>query len=366
MLMSPSPAYARLGFAQTIPMKSQTLSIQSIVSLCLISLFLCVSSVGCKPETPSLVEPDSQKEPAAPSTGCRITSLTRTIASWSPPGISKATWTYDSNNRLLEYDNPTSVGPDPAHISNTYDASGYLISARKAYVYSGIAGFVYDTTTTTFGYKEDRLVREVTNGRVISYNYDQSGNLTSIVDNGGPYGDTVTDTFSAGKLTDHSILYYGSAAKDHPYTIANGLVLRAYARDRTYYTGYTYDEQGRQTKIEEFDNGRVRQYYTLTYLDGNPYYKAQPLPKGWPEILRKKLTVNESQVGLPTEYVRYKPSLSGSSALLKNMVTHYVYTHNGQGYPLRCEYTTTVYSPQGNTVGTPSRVIETFTYEGCN
>lgn len=338
----------------------KALPIHPVVSLCLVCLFLCLASVGCKPK----IEPS--KESTVLSAGCRITSLTRTIASWSPPGISKATWTYDANNRLVEYDNPSSVGPDPAHISNTYNASGYLISARKAYVYSGIAGFVYDTTTTSYDYKEDRLSRETTNGRVISYSYDQSGSLTSIVDVGGTYGDRVTDNFSAGKLTDHSILYYGSATEDHPYIINNGLVLRAYARNRTYYTNYTYDEQGRQIKIEEFDNGTVRQYYTLAYSDGNPYYKAQPLPKGWPDILQKKLTSNITQTGLPTEWIRFMPTLLGSTALFKNMVMNYVYTKDEQGYPLQCEYTTTVYAAQGNMVTTPSRVIETYAYEGCN
>ena len=135
---------------------------------------------------------------------------------------------------------------------------------------------------------------------------------------------------------------------------------------------YQYDEQGRLTKIEWVDGSRIIEYYTYSYTDGKAYFETIPLPKGWPTVSRKAFIYEElsprppvTPVGLPVSWVRYGTSRPGSTELFKYMAGEYTHVKNGQGYPVRSEYTTSVYAWSGEMVGTPSRVTETYLYEGC-
>ena len=90
------------------------------------------------------------------------------------------------------------------------------------------------------------------------------------------------------------------------------------------------------------------------------------MPKGWPDELRSKFNYDQALDGLPVHVIRYKPAIPGTGSLYKNMETLYTYTKNAQGFPLRSEHTTTAFSTlNGDVVGTPRPIIETFTYANC-
>jgi len=335
------------------------------------ALFL-VATNSCKLE--NVVETAEQTR----STGCRLASRTLTNTNSTSPYSQNTNWLYNENTTLAQYTSPQTIGQYPTRVDFKYNADGYLIETTQVIVYVGTFSLFNDTLTTKYEYAKGKLVREETSkglfGKkgIISYEYDKTGELTKMVDDDTFWGDKKSYVFSAGKLIDYVILYDGSNAEVRPYQLTNGQIVREYGRDRRYYTGYQYDEQGRPTKIERVDGDRVTEYHTYSYTDGKAYFDATPLPKGWPTVSRKKFIYEEllpglpvTPIGLPVSWTRYKPTRPGSTELFKNIVKEYSHIKNEQGYPVRSEYITTVYTSFGEAVGTPSRVAETYIYEGC-
>ncbi len=337
---------------------------QSLLFRVFIAMLFFGLTNGCKPDENVSTDPTENR-----STGCRLTSR---IISLSSPDILTSNWVYDANGMLIQQTNPSTVGSYPTRVDLHYDTNGYLLTTTQIHTYSGIGGFSSDTLVTNYAYANGRLSKEVSGSRIISYEYSLSGELTKVVNNSGPYVDTEIDVFSAGKLMDHIVVNYESKAEVRPYQIDNGRIIREYVGDHRYYTGYQYDDQGRPTKIERVDGTTVTEYYTYSYTDGKAYFDAIPLPKGWPMVTRKKFIYDAllfgssvMPVGLPTKWVRYSTTRIGSTELFKNIVKEYTHVKNEQGYPLRSDYTTTVYTSFNEIVGTPSRITETYTYEGC-
>ncbi|GAB4030928.1 hypothetical protein [Spirosoma gilvum] len=300
---------------------------------------------------------------------CRLTS--RTITSGTNGQII-SNWQYDANGRLIQYTSPSAISPYPSQVDLRYDSEGYLISMTQRIVYSGFAGFFTDTTVTTYSYANGRLIREEGARGSLTYEYDASGELTKVTNSNGSYSDTTIDVYSSGKFIDHIIVKYDSKAEMHPYQIVDGHIIRENTRDPRSYVGYQYDSEGRCTKIETVANDTIRQYFTYSYTTGQAYFDAIPLPKGWPTVARKAFIYDElfwnrpiTPTGLIASWTRYTDSKPGSSELFKNIVREYTHSKNGQGYPIKSDYTTTVYTHTGTVVGTPSYVTETYTYEGC-
>jgi YD repeat-containing protein len=305
--------------------------------------------------------------------GCRLTNRTVTYTNGSTSyTASTSNWVYNTHNALIQFSNPQALSPYPAHIDFNYDTNNYLISTVETYVYSGIAGFISATVITNYEYANGRLSKAITGNQVTTYEYNQAGELTKIVNNPGLYGDTEIDVFSADKLTDHFIITYDTRTEIRPYQLEDGQIIRQYARDRRYYTGYQYDKESRPIKIERIDSSTVGEYYTYAYTSGKAYFEAIPLPKGWPSVTRKKFVYETllsgspvTPTGLPTSWTRYSTTRPNSLELFKNIVKEYSHIKNGWSYPVRTEYVTTVYTSFNETVGTPSRITETYTYEGC-
>lgn len=355
-------------------MRHATNRISTLLTSAFIGVLFAVVANSCKPE--DVVDSANQTR----STGCRLVARTVTVtySSPTPPDVRSVNWAYNANNAPVRYTDPQMAGKYAARVDFKYDADGYLTSTTQAYVYIGIVGPIYDTLITNCKYANGKLVREeivkggFSNKGTISYEYDQTGQLTKLVDNGTFSGDKKTSVFSAGKLIDYIINYEGSTAEVRPYQLNNGQIIREYARDRRYYTAYQYDEQGRPTKIERVDGERVTQYDTYVYTDGKAYVDAIPLPKGWPTVTRRKFVYEEllpgspvTPIGLPASQILYQTTRPGSTELFRNRVKEYSHIKNGQGFPVRSEYTSSVYTSFGDVVGTPSRVTETYTYEGC-
>ena len=344
--------------------------ILTVLVYAFISVLFVLTAISCKPE--NTIESAGQTR----STGCRLVSRTMTHTSSTSPYSQNSNWTYNANAAPAQYSNPSAVGQYPSRVDFNYDTAGYLTKTTQVRVYSGITGFFSDTLITEYEYTKGKLVRQVVKDRlfnqsgIISYEYNQSGELTKIVDRSD--GDTKIYVFAAGKLIDYVTLYYGSTAEVHPYELNDGRIVREYARDRQYYSNYQYDEQGRPTKIEWVGGSRVTQYYTYSYTDGKAYFEAIPLPKGWPTVSRKTFVYEElsprspvTPIGLPMSWARYATSRPGSTDLFKNIVKEYTHVKNNQGYPVRSEYTTSVHAWSGETISTPSRITETYLYEGC-
>lgn len=341
-------------------MKDTNCRNQPSLRIAFMGIALFVLADGCQPNAD--IAASSQR-------GCRLTSRTITSAT---SGQLISSWEYDADGRLVRYKSPSATSPYPSQLDLRYNSEGYLMSTTKRTVYIGIAGYGTDTTVTNYTYANGRLSREEGTWGVRTYEYDASGELAKVTDSAGPYTDTQIDNYSAGQLTDHLIVRYDTKAEEHPYQIENGHIIRENTRDPRYYIGYQYDAQGQCTKIEEVGGDTARRYYTYSYAAGQAYFDAIPLPKGWPAVARKTFIYDDrfwnrpiTPTGLLAGWVRYTASKPGSSELFKNIVSEYTHIKNSQGFPLKSNYTTTIYTYNGTVVGTPSSITETYTYEGC-
>ena len=101
------------------------------------------------------------------------------------------TYSYDGLNRLLK-----KTYPDSTTTSFTYDAKGNMLTAANAaiaytltYDASGRVTSVTDANSRTAGYQYNALGNKkkttYPDGSVVSYNYDNAGLLTAIVNGGG-------------------------------------------------------------------------------------------------------------------------------------------------------------------------------------
>jgi YD repeat-containing protein len=328
--------------------------------LILACLLLIFSSIGCQTDDLN-------------SNLYRLTGRTVTVTNWSLPGTSEDVWHY-KGGRLLAYRSPGSVGTYPAQVEYGYDGNGYLVAERNEQTLSGVVGFVGNVGQVSYVYEKGRLSKELRGTWVaVQYEYDRAGHLVRVTypGPGGPATDSHADTYADGKLVRRVTRYAGSTTDTDPYDIEQGRIVRHYARDRRYSTAYAYDAQGRPTQIDEMDGSTVRQRYTYAYTEGKAHFEAVPLPKGWPDITRRKFVYAQLlsgspvlPVGLPVRQVRYLRDDAGTGELYQNMVTTYAYTLNEQGYPVRCESTIEVFDPSGTLFQKTKPTIETYSYAG--
>jgi YD repeat-containing protein len=301
----------------------------------------------------------------------RLTGRTVTVTDWSPPGTSEDVWFY-KGGKLLAYKSPSSIGQYPARVDYQYDTNGYLIGQATESFSQGAVGLLPPTGQISYQYTNGRLSKELWGTWVAAqYEYDRAGNLTKATYPGGPHTDSHVDTYLNGLLIDRTTRYAGTTTDVHPYNIEQGRIVRHYAPNRRHSTAYTYDEQGRPTRIELLDGSTVREYYTYEYTEGRAHFEAIPLPKGWPELTRRKFVYTQLlsgspvlPVGLPVRTVRYLRDEAGTGELFQRMVTTYTYERNELGFPLRCASTIAVYDAAGMLVRQTKPTIETYTYAG--
>ncbi|MCG8430800.1 MAG: DUF6531 domain-containing protein, partial [Candidatus Omnitrophica bacterium] len=212
------------------------------------------------------------------------------------------TWILTSKNQLVRTFNVN------GHLSSITDRNGnsmsFTYSAQKQAVNGGspfvksslvlglfLVGYVYHLTgitdtagrSTTLAYNDDGRLESITDsaGRVTSYSYDSLGNLLSVT-----Y--PATDAFGEGTTIEYS--YTGTNleiitdAKDQVYIEnfynAQDKVESQTSGNNTWY--FTYDEDGRETEVEDANGNRVvysldyrgllveKEEYTRGYRDGEP------------------------------------------------------------------------------------------------
>jgi hypothetical protein len=280
-------------------------------SLLLLGISLVCSLLFCGCQT-------SSTEPT-PATGCRIQKYTAVIQQPNSQQVrnEQAIFTYDDEGRLIKADSSWSVNGDANGVNKSnsstivtyaYNAAGFLTSASSQTIMQTTLGLGNISThqksiQTTFTYTQDKLtaymartvnfsgLEIIVNG---TFEYDAAGNVAKQTAVSTYSYDPATvkevPTYPSGwqrtwiynnkQLTDY--IEKSGSTETHPYTIQNGLVIKATYLE--HYILFEYDTQQRLTKYQVFQGGKLNSYYTQTWNEGKHFYESIPAFKGFPEL----------------------------------------------------------------------------------
>ncbi len=215
----------------------------------------------------------------------------------------RTVYTYDGSKKLTRMDhailkkyrnNPlqTSFSVTTDYV---YGPGEYVLSTTTRSVDQpsgtgvGVKPPVERTTTTTYAYTDGRLtsysvVETGFNGlvttRTSAYAYsDALEQVQQTEQSGGGFSRIYT--YKKGVLTDY--LERNGTAETRPWTLANG-VITTMTIPGGLVVRYSYDDQLRPTRLDEFVNGKQTRYTVWTNDAMKPGTEAQPVPKGFPVL----------------------------------------------------------------------------------
>lgn len=254
----------------------------------------------------------------APQGECRIQRILTTAESSLYSRRAETSYTYDEQGALLQKSGTETLTYTPGSIGNqqnatletyAYDAGGYLTTstARQTYQTTGANNQLLPLqriTTTTHTYTDEKLtgyvstyvssygITTTTTGR---YAYDATGALATRIETStstydpaiakeipAPVGPERTWTYRNNRLVDY--VEKAGTVETRPLTLRDGLVV-SLGISGGFEGRYAYDGQQRQTKNEEYVNGKLTQYVTQTWSEAKPATDAVPGFKGFPTPL---------------------------------------------------------------------------------
>jgi hypothetical protein len=312
----------------------------------------------------------------APNGLCRVEKMVSTTQSSTSTHTEQTTYAYDSGGHLTkktvasETKYTSGPGTQTFDVTDTYayDADGFLTThetrvQERSPQPNGSTLTDDRSTTRTYTYTNGRVTGYAT--RLVSksgtttlagtYTYDDTGDLTARTETQGTFERTWT--YRKGLLTD----YVEKSGTDayRPYVLQDGLVTRQTIRGTPVYVAVmTYDAQQRQTKHEEFNDGKPTRYTTRTFGDVQPAEAILPLFKGFP-TLRPEF----GQPGvLATEDQYFINATTGATQHFRTDA--FEHQKNGRGLVARSQQNTQFLNPQT----LPQRVttIQTYTYADCD
>jgi YD repeat-containing protein len=252
----------------------------------------------------------------------------------------------------------------------TYDSNGFLTGINSEFS-SGTSRSTYNSRCE---YKNNQLSLLATqsnsssgtvNSDSYTFEYDSQQKLSKLVYSSSvPSSSRQTFTFSNDKLIGY-VNRSSTGVETQPYVIENGLVKRANSSSgNNYYTVYEYDTQGRRTRIDSWQNGRIS-YSTVTTYEENAKNVDDALSiyqsKGWPDFKIWQGAFGEYRPGLRSKEINY--SLNGSS-LYKSYETIYNNALNSKGFPTLINSNQTNFNTNGTVVSTFND-SNTYTYTDC-
>ena len=245
-----------------------------------------------------------------------------------------------------------------------YDANGFLIAGNGESVYSGGR----TNSSIRCEYKNNQLSllsEQITSntGTVTSnsyaFEYDTQQKLSKVV-NSSSSGSRYTYTFSNDKLIGY-VSRNSLGIEGQPYVIENGLIKRN-NNTNSYFT-HEYDTQGRRTRSDNWQNGRITSSTVISYEEnGKNSEEANPLfqLKGWYDIKVWGLVI-DYKIGLRSRETVYR--LNGTN-LYKSGENIHNNALNAKGFPTLTNTTQTSFSTTGAVTGT-SNTSRTYTYTDC-
>lgn len=314
---------------------------------------------------------------AAPQGECRLEKIVTTAQSSTSTYTNQTTYAYDARGYLTQKTaasetryQPPLAGTQTFNVTDTYayDAEGYLTThatqvQERSPQPNGTLLTIDRSTTRTYAYAGGRVTGYTsrivgpsgTTALTGTYTYDDTGELTARTE--ASSGTQRTWTYRKGVLTDY--LEKTGSDEYRPYELQNGLVVRQTIRGTPVYRAViTYDAQGRQTKHEEFNDGRPTQYTTRTFSEARPAESVLPAFKGFPVL--------QPEFGRPgvraTEDLYFINATTGATQHFRSDA--FANQKNGRDLVARAQQETQFLNPQ--TLPQRMSTIQAYTYADCD
>jgi YD repeat-containing protein len=290
---------------------------------------------------------------------------------YSPQGSSGDVTSYEYNAQKQLAKTVKTYGNTASETSTfTYDSNGFLTGINSEYVYNS-GGTTYRTTITSrCEYRNNQLSllssqinpsTGTASNESYTLEYDSQQKLSKVVySSSNATSSRQTYTFSNDKLIGY-VSRTPSGVETQPYVIENGLIKRNNGTNS--YSTYEYDTQGKRTRSDTWQSGRITYSYVVAYEDNgknseeaNPIYQS----KGWYDM-KVWGFILEYRPGLRSKETYYLPN---GSNLYKASESIYNNALNTKGFPTLINKTSTTFNTNG-TVNNTSNNSTTYTYTDC-
>jgi hypothetical protein len=300
-----------------------------------------------------------------PAKVCKLQSE-RITSSGSPDRV--VSYEYNAQKQLVKTIQ-TSGNTSSKTSTVIYDSNGFLTDYNVESVYNGGGTTSRTTDNSRCEYKNNQLSllssqhsssSGVASNESYAFEYDSQQKLSKVVYSSSS-GSRDTFTFSNDKLIGY-VSRASTGVETQPYLIENGLVKRK--NGTNYYDIYEYDTQGRRTRIDTWQSGRITYSYVVAYEENgknseeaNPIYQS----KGWDGFKIFQAASGENRPGLRSKETAY---LASGSNIYKASESIYNNALNTKGFPTLINRTTTNFNTNG-TVNNTSNNSTTYTYTDC-
>jgi hypothetical protein len=299
-----------------------------------------------------------------PAKVCKLQSE-RITSSGSPDRV--VSYEYNAQKQLVKTIQ-TSGNTSSKTSTVIYDSNGFLTDYNVESVYNGGGTTSRTTDNSRCEYKNNQLSllssqhsssSGVASNESYAFEYDSQQKLSKVVYSSSS-GSRDTFTFSNDKLIGY-VSRASTGVETQPYLIENGLIKRK--NGTNYYDIYEYDTQGRRTRIDTWQSGRITYSYVVAYEENgknseeaNPIYQS----KGWDDIKVWGFTI-DYKTGLRSKETYYY--LNGAN-LYKS--SEYIHNNalNAKGFPTLINSTLTSFATNG-AVSYTSNSSKTYAYTDC-